>query len=185
MRESEDGMYKTVHPQLGIQYVTVRAIVNEKNPKVLRNDFSCSPCCHWQRKKCISFLFQVPRQVRICYFITTRCFSLFTWFDFIHSLIEISQHLSRPPAVVLFMGCKQSWGAPRSWPYGLMGESIRLNCRWRSACVVMWVCSFRTLNMIAKRRLSDLARGMFWWMFTLLIGGTRKVRSSSDESCLF
>lgn len=27
MRESEDGMYKTVHPQPGIQYVTVRAIV--------------------------------------------------------------------------------------------------------------------------------------------------------------
>lgn len=50
---------------------------------------------------------------------------------------------------------------------------------------VMRVCSFRTLNMTAKERLSDLALGMFWCMFTLLIGDTSKVRRCLNESCFF
>lgn len=113
-------------------YVTVRAIVNlKKIKKKISNYFSCSRGCHWQRKKCISFLFQVPRQVRICYFITARSEGLFLFVCLVWlytlSFIEESQHLSNPPMVAFFMCCKQSWG-PRSWQYG-PGPSLTLSPR--------------------------------------------------------
>lgn len=55
--------------------------------------FFCSPCCHWQRKKCISFLFQVPRQVRICYFITTRSEGFFVCLPCLTSYFVVSRNL--------------------------------------------------------------------------------------------
>lgn len=88
IRGSEDGKYKTGHPQPRIQYVTVRAVVNEIKTKAIEQWLLLQPLLSLAKEEMyfLSLSSSPTGQDLLFYHHTLRggvCFSLFTWFDFI------------------------------------------------------------------------------------------------------